>query len=136
MTLTGGVGTPIFPIATPGEPQGRGDARGLNASGQVTGAEFGLVSADDTHKPYRFTPGAGVVKLTGCCDSQFGNDINDAGTVVGAAYISANVGIRGFVATGTSGTQLPILPTGDPEANSFAVASDTAGPIVTMWNAA
>jgi len=130
MTLTGGVGTPIFPIATPGEPQGRGDARGLNASGQVTGAEFGLVSADDTHKPYRFTPGAGVVKLTGCCDSQFGNDINDAGVVVGVAEAGAELAPRGFVAAGTSTTQLSILPGGYAGSNAGAIAINNAGQIV------
>jgi len=100
--LTGAVGTPIFPLVPPGDQQPAGDARGLNALGQVTGAEFGLLPIDDTYKPYRWTLQSGAVKLVGCCDTQWGNDINDAGTVVGVAQTSRTIGNRGFVAAAST----------------------------------
>jgi len=129
-TLTGGAGTQIFPDVPVGEIQPTGDARALNASAVVTGAAWDLPGNNGGEsQPYRWTASGGATRIIVCCGATAGNDINDAGTVVGAAYISANVGIRGFVATGTSGTQLPILPTGDPEANSFAVAINTTGQI-------
>jgi probable HAF family extracellular repeat protein len=128
-TLTGATSTPVFPIASPGDPQARGDARGLNASGQVTGAEYGLTLIDD-FKPYRFTPGSGVVMLTGCCNTQWGADINDAGVVVGTTQTSAIVGNRGFVATATSMVTLSILSGGDVEMNAGATAINNAGQIV------
>ena len=128
--LTGAVGTPIFTLVPPGDQQPAGDARGLNALGQVTGAEFGLLPIDDTYKPYRWTLQSGAVKLVGCCDTQWGNDINDAGTVVGVAQTSRTIGNRGFVAAATSMTALPILPGGDPEGPSGAMAINNAGQIV------
>jgi probable HAF family extracellular repeat protein len=131
LTLTGGAGIPIFPDALPGEPQARGDARGLNSSGQVTGSgiDFGGTTLLD-YKPYRWTPGSNPVQLIGCCGSEWGNDINDAGVVVGTAQTNALTGNRGFVATGTSMVALPILSGGFEEFSSGAVAVNDAGQIV------
>ena len=64
--LTGGVGTEIFPTAPAGEEQPSGDARGLNASGQVTGGAFNLpLSASDGADAYRWTPGGSAVRIIG-----------------------------------------------------------------------
>jgi probable HAF family extracellular repeat protein len=84
--------------------------------------------------------------LSGCCDTQWGADINDAGTIVGTTQVSQIVGNRGFVATGTSMVTLPILPAGDTEFHSGAVAINNAGQIAgyspsgidrhaVIWNA-
>jgi probable HAF family extracellular repeat protein len=128
--LTGATSTQIFPTVAPGEIQPRGDARGLNASGQVTGAEIGLVTIIDDFRPYRVTPGGGAVRLTGCCDTEWGADINDAGVVVGTAQTSQIVGNRGFVAVGTTMTPLPVLAGADPELSAGAVAINNAGQVV------
>jgi probable HAF family extracellular repeat protein len=128
--LTGATSTLIFPTVAPGEIQPRGDARGLNASGQVTGAEIGLVSIIDDFKPYRWSSGSGAVMLTGCCDTEWGADINDAGVVVGTAQTSLIVGTRGFVAAGTTMTPLSILAGADAELPAGAVAINNAGQIV------
>jgi len=128
--LTGATSTAIFPTVAPGETQPRGDARGLNASGQVTGAEIGLVSIVGDFRPYRWSPGSGAVMLTGCCDTEWGADINDAGVVVGTAQTSQIVGTRGFVAVGTTMTPLSILDGADPELSAGAVAINDAGQIV------
>lgn len=128
--LTGATSTLIFPTVAPGEVQPRGDARGLNASGQVTGAEIGLVTIVDDFRPYRWTSGGGAVMLTGCCDTEWGADINDAGVVVGTAQTSLIVGNRGFVAVGTTMTPLSILAGADPELSAGAVAINNAGQIV------
>lgn len=134
--LTGGSGTPIFPDALPSEYQVSGDARGLNNSGQVTGAQFGLVTTDQDFKPYRWSTDAGIEKLVGCCGTQWGNDINDAGVVVGTTQAnSVALGNRAFVATGTSMVLLPILPGGDPELSSTAMAINNAGQIVGVSSA-
>jgi probable HAF family extracellular repeat protein len=130
LTLTGGAGTEIFPTVAPGETQPRGDARGLNSMGQVTGAEFGLVSSDQDYKPYRWSPGVGAVKLTGCCDTEWGNDINDSGVIVGVTQTTASTGNRGFVASGTSMVVLPLLAGADPELSSGALAINNSGQIV------
>jgi len=133
LTLTGGVGTQIFPTVPLGESQTVGDARGLNALGQVTGGAFfpPAVNQNGDADPYRWNPGGTAVRITGCCDSQAGNDINDAGTVVGITQAnSVTFGSRGFVATGTSLTVLPLLPGADPEASASAVAINNAGQIV------
>src|SRR5688500_7629798 len=131
--LTGAAGTQIFPTVPPGETQPRGDARGLNASGQVTGGAFRLPGDQNgSSEPYRWTPGGTAVRITGCCDSRVGNDINDAGTVVGNAQKDANSGGRGFVATGTTIVHLPLLPGGDPSSSSWAVAINNAGQIAGM----
>jgi probable HAF family extracellular repeat protein len=130
LALTGSAGAPIFPTVTPGETQPSGDARGLNASGQVTGGAFRLPGDQNfTSEPYRWTPGGTAVRITGCCDSKVGNDINDAGTIVGNAQKDALSGARGFVATGTTIVHLPLLPGGSPEGSSSAVAINDAGQI-------
>ncbi len=128
-TLTGATTTQILLDLEPAFPV-RGDARGLNASGQVTGTERGLSPTSEDFKPYRWTPGSGAVRLIGCCDTEWGEDINDAGVVVGTAQTSQIEGNRGFVAAGTEMTPLPILSGGDPEGQSGAVAINNAGQIV------
>jgi probable HAF family extracellular repeat protein len=128
LTLGGGTGTQIFPTNPGAQPVGV--AIGLNDAGQVTGSEFGLVTSDDDFKPYRWSTATGAVKLVGCCDSEWGNDINDAGTVVGVAQTNALLGNRGWVATGTSLTALPILSGGDVESSSGAIAINNSGQIV------
>jgi probable HAF family extracellular repeat protein len=127
--LTGATSTPIFSTAAAGDRQARGDARGLNASGQITGAQFGLTSVGD-FKPYRWTPGSGAEMLIGCCGTEWGADINDAGVVVGTAQQSLAIGARGFVAIGSSTQLLPILPGADPDVDASAVAINDAGLIV------
>lgn len=128
--LTGAMSTPIFPTRPAGEIQVVGDARGLNASGQITGAEFGFITMDQDFKPYRWTSESGLVKLTGCCDTQYGADINDAGAVVGVTQTSAIIGTRGFVATGISMVPLSILPGASAELNAGAVAINNGGQVV------
>jgi probable HAF family extracellular repeat protein len=134
-TLVGGAGTLIFPVATPGNFQPIGFAIGLNNSGQVTGAGR-FNTTQDANKPYRWTPGGAPVQLIGCCDSQFGVDINDAGVVVGSADVSATVGRRGFVATGTSMVPLSILPGAPADGEARAIAVNEAGQIVGMSSTA
>ncbi|MFL5619097.1 MAG: PKD domain-containing protein [Gemmatimonadaceae bacterium] len=128
-TLTGATSTEILPELVPGFKP-RGDARGLNASGQVTGTEFGLAPLSDDFKPYRWTPGSEAVRLIGCCDTEWGEDINDAGVVVGTAQTSLLIGNRGFVAVGESMVALPVLAGADPDANAGAVAINNVGQIV------
>jgi len=129
LTLTGGVGTPIFPTVTLGEFQPTGAAIGLNNAGQVTGSGH-IVSFLDDFKPFRWSTGTGAQLLTGCCDTMWGNDINDAGVVVGTAQTSGLVGSRGFVAAGSSTTRLSILPGADPEGSAGAIAINDLGEIV------
>ena len=128
-TLTGATSVEVLREVAAGIPI-RADARGLNASGQVTGAQFGLdpLSADFTS--YRSAPGTAAVALDGCCGAQWGADINDAGVVVGTAQTSLVFGTRGFVATGTALATLPILAGADPELSAGAVAVNAAGQIV------
>jgi len=128
LTLTGGVGTQIFPTVPLGDFQPFGVAVGLNDRGQVTGSVFVIQSGD--FKAFRWSAATGVQALTGCCDTMWGNDINDAGVVVGTAQTSAAVGSRGFVATGSSTTPLSILPGADPELSAGAVAINDVGQIV------
>ena len=127
-TLTGATSTPVFPTAEPGDRQARGDARGLNASGQVAGAEFGMTSIGD-FQPYRWTS-SGAAMLVGCCGTAWGSDLNDGGVVVGTTQQSLVVGARGFVATGMSMDTLPILAGANPELSAFAVAINNAGQVV------
>jgi probable HAF family extracellular repeat protein len=130
-TLTGGVGAPIFPTAPLGNFQQIGVAIGLNNAGQITGSAK-LTAAQDDYKAFRWSSSTGAQLLTGCCDSMWGNDINDAGTIVGVAQTSASVGNRAFVATGTSTTALSLLAGGDPEENTGAVAINNAGQIAGL----
>ena len=128
--LTGASSTEIFPTVNPGETQPVGVAVGLNAVGQVTGSEFGLVTSDLDFMPYRWTPGSGAVKLVGCCDTRWGNDINDAGTAVGVAQTDALQGNHAWVATGITMTTLPALPGSDPTLSSGAIAINNSGQVV------
>jgi probable HAF family extracellular repeat protein len=145
-SLTGVTSVEVLPEVRPGAPI-RSDARGLNASGQVTGAQLGLTSLEGDFAPYRSTPGSAAVALNGCCDMQWGADINDSGVVVGTTHSGLLAGARGFVAAGTSIVPLPILAGGDPELSAAAVAISDAGQIVgyspaatgrhaVMWSAA
>jgi probable HAF family extracellular repeat protein len=127
-TLTGATSTPLFPTVAPGDFQPRGDARGLNSSGQITGSVLPAPALD--FKPYRYTPGSGAATLVGCCDTQWGADINDAGVAVGTTQQSLIVGTRGFVAVGTSFVTLSILPGADAEMGARALAINNAGQIV------
>jgi probable HAF family extracellular repeat protein len=128
LTLTGGVGTEIFPTVPLGEIQPDGVAVGLNGAGQVTGsASF---PSQDDFKAFRWSSATGAQRLTGCCDTMWGNDINDAGVIVGVAQTNALTGNRGFVAAGSSTTALSILPGANPEGSAGAVAINNAGQIV------
>ncbi|MFL5619098.1 MAG: PKD domain-containing protein [Gemmatimonadaceae bacterium] len=132
LALTGGVGTPIFPTAPLGEPQAKGVAIGLNASGQVTGGAIGIGGVDG-NKPYRWTPGVGYVTLSTCCENGAGSDINAAGAVVGSNAGGPNAAYRGFLATGNTFLRLPILPNvpfDNQEENSEATALNDAVEIV------
>ena len=117
-----------------GEPAGtRADVRGINDAGQVTGSRF-LISVNDW-RPYRWTPGTGFQALSGiCCGTAWGNDINDAGVVVGKAQTAINEGDRAFVATANTMVNLGLLPGVDEEGSSEALAINDAGQIVG-WSA-
>ena len=128
-TLTGATSVEILREVAPGSPI-RADARGLNASGQVTGAQLGLLTVGGDFAPYRSTPGSAVVALEGCCNTQWGADISTAGVVVGTAQSGLLVGTRGFVTIGTTVKSLPILADADPERSAGAVAVNDAGLIV------
>ena len=108
----------------------RADARGLNAAGQVTGAQYGLTPYTEEFRPYRSTSGSPAVALEECCNAQWGADINDAGVIVGATQSTVVAGRRGFVAVGTSIVALPILADGDAQLSAAAVAVNNAGQIV------
>ena len=126
LTLIGAVGTDIFPTVTPGEFQPFGVAVGLNSAGQVTGSAK-LTTLQDDFKAYRWSAGTGVQLISGCCTTMWGNDINDAGVVVGTANVNAVAGNRGFVAIGSTPTLLSLLPGADPESNAGAVAINNNG---------
>ena len=128
--LTGGAGVDIFPTVAPGEIQPTGVAIGLSDAGQITGSAFNLVTTDGDYKPFRWTAATGAVRLVGCCDTEWGNDINEAGVVVGTAQTNAVTGSRGFVASGTTMTPLPILPGAAAELSAGAVAINDVGQIV------
>ena len=128
-TLTGATSVEVLPEGDTGLPV-RSDARGLNASGQVTGAQFGLTPLSEDFAPYRSTPGSVGVALGGCCGTQWGADINDAGVLAGTMQSGLLEGSRGFVATRTSMVTLPILPDADPEGSAGAVAINAGGQIV------
>ena len=129
LTLTGGVGTQIFPTVTLGEYQPVGVAIGLNDAGQVTGAGWLTLSADDP-QPFRWSVATGAQVVTACCSSAWGKDINSAGVIVGTKQTSFTTGNRGFVATAFSATPLSILAGGDPEGDADAVAINDAGQTV------
>jgi probable HAF family extracellular repeat protein len=128
-TLTGATSVEVLPESETGRPV-RSDARGLNERGQVTGAQFGFNPLAEDFTPYRSTPGAVGEALAGCCGTQWGADVNDAGVVVGTVQTGLLEGSRGFVATGTSMVTLPILPDADPAGSAGAVAISDGGQIV------
>lgn len=147
--LTGATTTAIIEPVAPGNTQPLGDARGLNASGQATGAIDRGVGAE--FEPYRWTPGTGreIISVSG--PTRWGADINDAGVITGRSG-SPNGGIRAFRGTGTTGTILPTLPTSlfGEDINAQGTAINNAGQIVgwsgfgtsgflrhaTLWSAA
>ena len=128
-SLTGATSSPVFPKASPTSIQARGDARGLNASGQMTGAVYGLADDVADFRPFRWASASGAAMITGCCDTGWGADINDAGVVAGTTQRSLIEGTRGFVAAGTSLAALPILPGADAEMNAGAVAINSFGQV-------
>jgi len=130
LLLTGAVGTPLFPTVPPGERQTTGFAIGLNNSGDVTGTQFGLVSGADSNEPFRWSFAVGAQRIAVSPDLGLGADINDAGVVVGSARQGVLIGVRGFVATGNTGTDLSILPGASVEDAAFAYAINLAGDIV------
>jgi len=134
-TLTGVIETEIFPTVAPGNFQPTGVAIGLNAAGQVTGTGH-LSASQNDFKAFRWSSATGALLITGCCETQWGNDINDAGVVVGTGNTSATVGNRGFVASGSTTTPLSILPGADPGSNAGAVAINNAGQTVGSSNTA
>jgi probable HAF family extracellular repeat protein len=126
--LTGATAVEIFPNAAANGL--RGDARGLNASGQVTGALLDLYGVADA-QPYRWTPGAGSVLLTGvCCGTAWGSDINDAGVIAGTSQTSFISGVRAFRGVGTTMTKLDTLPGSTVEGDTRAYAINSSGQIV------
>jgi probable HAF family extracellular repeat protein len=136
LALTGGAGVPIFPDAPPAASQPTGVAVGLNDAGQVAGSEIGLVTSDQDFMPFRWSAASGVVKLTGCCDTRWANDINDAGIVVGVAQTSQIAGNHAWVATGTTMTALPAIAGSDPFQSAGAMAINNAGQIAGVSPAA
>jgi probable HAF family extracellular repeat protein len=116
------------------QPSGtRADVRGINNAGQVTGSRY-LTTVNDW-RPYRWTPGTGFQALSGiCCGTAWGNDINDAGVVVGRAQTAIDEGDRAFVATANTMFNLGLLPGVDAEGSSEAVAINDAGQIAGWSN--
>ena len=129
LTLIGAVGTDIFPTVAPGEFQPFGVAVGLNAAGQVTGSAW-LSALQNDFKAFRWSAATGAQLITGCCQTQWGNDINNAGVVVGTGNTSAVIGNRGFVAPGGTTTALSVLPGADPGSDGGAVAINDIGQAV------
>ena len=126
--LTGASAIDIFPGA-PGNGQ-RGDARGLNDVGQVTGTLLDLYGNPDA-VPYRWTPGAGFVLLSGvCCGTAWGSDINNVGMIAGTSQISFTSGTRAFRAVGTTMTKLDTLPNSLVDGDTRAFAINASGLIV------
>ena len=123
------VGATTVDLLAGEEPGTRVDVRGINDAGQATGSRF-VITVNDW-RPYRWTPGTGFVALTGlCCGTAWGNDINNAGVVVGRTQRSINEGARAFVAAATM-VDLGLLPGANPEfAGSEALAINDAGEIV------
>jgi probable HAF family extracellular repeat protein len=137
LTLTGAPGTPIFPFVTPSEGDPTGFATGLNASGQATGGVHGLPPNANAfgNKPFRWTPGGEIVKLTPTGDANaFGADINAAGAIAGSSGVGPFGAYRGFVATGNTISILPLLPglitTDDQSNHSRALALNDALEVV------
>ena len=127
-TVTGASITEIF--VTTGESPEYGDARAINNAGQATGASIRQTGPTD-YRPYRWTPGAGTVRLTGVFGgTAYGNDINDAGVIVGAGVVNFNDGLRAFRGTGTTMVNLGMLPGAGNEGNVRAWAINASGQVV------
>ena len=125
LSLTGASLVDVFADQMPGT---RGDLRGLNNLGHVTGS-FKTPAMDD-FKAYRWTP-AGLTLLSGvCCGTDFGTDINDADVVVGTAQTNFNEGVRAFRATGATMVNLGLLPGVSREGSSRALAINASGQVV------
>ena len=90
------------------EPGTRVDVRGLNDAGQATGSRY--TSFVNDWRPYRWTPGTGFQAISVFPGTAWGNDINDAGVVVGRMQVSQTVGDHAFVAVASSGVDLGVLP--------------------------
>jgi probable HAF family extracellular repeat protein len=124
------IGASVVNLLDGQEPGTRIDVRGLNDAGQATGSRF-LISVNDW-RPYRWTPGTGFETLSGiCCGTAWGNDINNAGVVVGQTQTAINQGAHAFVTVGNTMVDLGVLPGVSLEsAVSEAVAINDAGEIV------
>jgi probable HAF family extracellular repeat protein len=130
------VGATSIDLLADQDPSTRADVRGINDAGQATGSRFEQTVGD--WRPYRWTPGAGFVRLTGiCCGMAWGADINNSGVVVGQTQSAINVGPHAFVAVANTMVDLGLLPGADPEnAWSDAVAINDPGEIVGWANTA
>jgi probable HAF family extracellular repeat protein len=127
-----------------GAPEGtRADIRGLNNLGQATGS-FELGRSRQEMTPYRWTPGTGFTAITPlAANHSWGNDINDAGVVVGTSNLGYSSGSRATVSAGNAMVSLGLLyspaPEGPPpfvEGESDAYAINNAGLIVgRSWTA-
>jgi len=107
----------------------RVDVRGLNDVGQATGSRY-TTSVNDW-RPYRWAPGTGFQPISVFPGTAWGNDINNAGVVVGRMQVSQIVGDHAFVAVANSGVDLGVLPGVSLEtAISEAFAINEAGEIV------
>jgi len=134
----------------------RADIRGLNDLGQTTGGSD-PGGRQNEFTPYRWSPATGFTRITPLSASvAYGNDINNAGVVVGVASLGICCS-RAAVAEGTVMVNLGLLyspaPEGPPpyaEGDSRAYAINDAGQIVgssstaisgggvhaVLWNAA
>ncbi|HEV7991677.1 MAG TPA: PKD domain-containing protein [Gemmatimonadaceae bacterium] len=130
-TLTGGSGTIIFPFDPSASSQVRGDARGLNFSGQVTGTAIELPPNTGDGRPYRWTPGSAAVQIDGVSvGTAWGSEINDAGVIAGTTQNGAG-GLRAFYATGNSWVLLDSFPnTTTQDGFTRANAINASGQIV------
>ena len=116
-----------------GQPYTRADVRGINDATQATGSRYLTIVND--WRPYRWTPGTGFEALSGiCCGTAWGNDINDAGVVVGQAQTAIDEGDRAFVAVANTMVNLGLLPGVDAEGSSEALAINDAGQSVGWSN--
>jgi probable HAF family extracellular repeat protein len=127
------VGATSIDLLAGQEPGTRADVRGLNDLGQATGTRF-VITVNDW-RPYRWTPGTGFVAISVFPGTAWGNDINNAGVVVGRMQTAVNQGDHAFVAVANTAQDLGVLPGVSLEsASSEAVAINDAGQIVGWAN--